>query len=65
MNRCTVPADTLSGDHDETPTSDDYKWVEGAGRPRSVPPEEDSVPQDGQPEEMEAGRAQHPPQYAE
>ena len=60
--RCKVPVDTSPGGHDETPILDE--WVQGAGRPLPVPPEEeedDCVPQG----ETEAGVVQHPPQYAE
>ena len=62
-----MPADTSPGGHDETPTLDGHKWAKGVGRQLFVFPEEEGggyVPLDGQPEEMESGRAQHPQQYA-
>ena len=66
--RSEAPADTSPGGHDETPTLHDHEWAKGAGRPLPLPPEEEEgagVPQDGQPQDMEAGRAQHPQQYAQ
>ena len=63
--RSKVPAYTSPSD--ETPTLDNHERIKGAGRPLPLPPEEEEgggVPQDGQPQEMESGTAQHSQWYA-